>query len=354
MINDALPYQSLHGHTVLSDGAMTHEEALDTCAKNNVGVVSITDHDTLVKPEIFEAVKKLNHPVKFISGVELSCDYVEEIPVNMSTFHIVGLFVDPTNEDLIKHCEETRRARKRRLDKYLKNLKDLGFKVTGEQVLKYVGDGGAIGRPHIVKALQETPENEIVIDGMLEKLKEAAKTDATYEKQLNELLSKDKEYQKWAKWFALVMSGGTLFSAHVEYADVGFPEPYLNGIVKLIRNAGGLALIAHWSYLHEKYPFNLEIVEKLMKENRIDGMETVYSFGIEDEKRGSFAKDMEDLSRLCKKYSLVEGGGMDFHRPEDLERALDPKFADFSMRTKNMTEMILEKHPEIDKTWTTL
>ncbi|MDO8515275.1 MAG: PHP domain-containing protein [bacterium] len=349
-----MKYQSLHGHSVLSDGVMTHEQILDECQKNNIGVVAVTDHDTLIKPEIFEKIKNLNHLVKFVSGIEMSADFVPEVKGNLSTFHITGLFVDPTNKNIVDFCRELQEGRRRRLKKYVEKLTARGFKITEEEVLKCAGDGGTIGRPHIVNAMKQNPENIKLINEMYLKLQETAKTDEVRLEQLKDIDSRPNEFKEWQKWFGLVMTPEGMFSAHVEYSETGERLISLDDVVKVIRGAGGLAMIAHWSYLREKYPFNYEIVEKLLKESRLDGMETVYSFGIEGEKRQAFVDDMMELSRLCKKYNMVEGGGMDFHKPEDIAIALDPNFKDFSERTIGMVEKILEHHPNVDKTWTTL
>jgi predicted metal-dependent phosphoesterase TrpH len=42
-----MKYQNLHAHTVTSDGLLTYKEVLNVCAKNNIGVLAFTDHDSL-------------------------------------------------------------------------------------------------------------------------------------------------------------------------------------------------------------------------------------------------------------------------------------------------------------------
>lgn len=194
-----MKFQSLHGHSVLSDGVMTHEQILDECQKNNIGVVAVTDHDTLIKPEIFEKIKSLKHPVKYVSGIEMSCDFVPEIKGNLSTFHITGLFVDPTNLEIINFCQELQEGRKRRLKKYIEKLTARGFVITEEEVLKKAGDGGTIGRPHMVNAMKENPKNIELINQMYEKLKETAKSDKTRAEQLQDVESRSLEYKEWQK-----------------------------------------------------------------------------------------------------------------------------------------------------------
>jgi hypothetical protein len=211
-------------------------------------------------------------------------------------------------------------------------------------VLKFASDGGSIGRPHIYNALSQKQENADIIAKFYDELKEKAKTDPFRAKQIEECELRGERQ----KWFVLVLTPEGLHSAHVEYSEVGIESISLDKVVGLIRGAGGLALVAHWSFLKDK--FTIDIVEEVMKEGRIDGMETVYAFG--DGK--PFFEDMVRLSELCKKYNLVEGGGLDFHHPEDFELLTDPQYAKYAERTKGLVEKILERHPNLDKTWTTL
>ena len=62
----------LHIHTNLSDGELSPKEVIDKAIKNNVSIISITDHDTIdaYTEEVCEYAKSKN--IKLISGVEIS------------------------------------------------------------------------------------------------------------------------------------------------------------------------------------------------------------------------------------------------------------------------------------------
>lgn len=343
-MDKSLPFQSLHGHTLDSDGVLTHKDVLDECLKNKVGVFAFTDHDVVPLEETVVSLKIVDHPVKFISGIEVSCDTMPEVEGKIPTLHVTGLFVDVINKALLDFQEAQIKDRFARMQKFVQNLKDLGFLITEEEVLNHV-KGRAIIQPYIVSALKSHPENISLLEKFFEDLKTKAKTDKLRQKQLDEVLTREENQ----KWYILVMSKDSLHSAYVQYQNSA--PISVDDAVRLIRGAGGIALLAHWSYSREK--ITLSILEKYLKENRLDGLETAYSFG-ENATHDLFWEDCQKLSALCKKYNLVEGGGVDFHRPENFIGMNDPRFSDFAHKTEGMLERILKKHPKLDFRWTSL
>lgn len=342
-MENSLIYESLHCHTSTSDGFLTHEQVLDECLKNKIRVVAFTDHDILPKRDKIEALKKLNHPVKFITGIEVSCDFLYEVKEKLSV-HVTGLFVDLENPELVKFSQHQLELRRWRMEEYVRRLAQLGFTISVEDVLAQVR-GEAVGQPHIVAALSERKENWNILDGYLKELEKLSKDDPLRKKQLDEILSREER----TKWYILVMGKSALHSVHVDYSP---DKPVqVDDAVRLIRGAGGIALIAHWSYLRDIVTF--DILEKLMREKRIDGMETVYAFGVEFNKE-LFAADMLKLSDLCIKYNLVQGGGGDFHRREDFLLMINPDFSYLAQRTKGLLDRIMKIHPNLNLNWTSL
>lgn len=349
-MNTNLPFQTLHGHSVLSDGLMTHEEILDECAKNRIGVVSVTDHDTLIKPEIFEKIKSLNHEVKYVSGIELTADYVPETKIKIPAFHITGLFVDPTNASLVGHCEKLRQVRLDKIDKYVKKLTGLGFSITREEVAAEISDGGAFGRPLLALALGRKQGNRDLLEKLFGELIQKSKTDEIRKKQLEEYNNLPEDRKEKAKWFTMLLGDKAMFSVYIHDPDEDLIS--LDQTVSLIRQAGGIAIVAHWSF-YDKKAFPLNLMEKLIQEKRIDGVETVYVFG-EDIFLTPFSQDRLDLVTLCEKYDCVQGGGIDFHTRANLQTMSNPKYLKDAKKTEKMAERIIDRYPNLDLSWTTL
>src|SRR3972149_1366996 len=118
-------FETLHCHSKVSDGVMTHEKILETCVENNIGVVAFTDHDSLPDIKTFNKLNSLRkHSTKWIVGIEISADKPKDFNIDFSP-HIVGLFVDPFNKNLLEHCKLAQEARRERMTEMVKNLKKL-------------------------------------------------------------------------------------------------------------------------------------------------------------------------------------------------------------------------------------
>lgn len=342
---NTLGFETLHCHTTLSDGLLSHEEVLDVCAQNNIDVVAFTDHDVLPSPELIKKLQKKKHKTKFIIGIEMSANYVNEVEENIANFHIIGLFVDPTNKKLKDFCKQAHDKRIIRGKRMVENISKLGFDITIEDIERFSEDG-SIGRPHIARAILEKSKNIKVIDEIMEKLKKISEEDPTLASRYDEVQEKN----NFQKIFDLFLDNRSFLK--------GVYVPYLHKVsmdeaVSLIRGAGGIAILAHWSYIKNK--IGEELIEKFAKEGRLDGFETIYAF----RKGGGeipteFYKDMQFLSKIVNKYRLVEGGGGDFHEKEEFSVMFDDKTEKYAIKTQGLVDRILKKHPNLDKKWTTL
>jgi predicted metal-dependent phosphoesterase TrpH len=324
-------FESLHTHTTLSDGKLSHKQMFELAESLNISVVAFTDHDAILNDEAIaylESVRSSN--TKWISGIEISAAPPKEIEgLGKGGLHIVGLFVDPKNTALQEHCQKAQTARIERMQKIVSNLRGLGFTVSEEDCLRASG-GESVGRPHIVEAINSHPENENVTKSLIEEMGKDSLTDAELKIKYEALITGDSHQIPYS-----------LFLSHEAYrpayVDVTY-SPDLDETVALIRNAGGIALIAHYFTVKKKMPF--AFTEKLLAEKRIDGMETVYGLwhtGQKDEPE--LETEKVEIRELLKKYNALESGGPDAHNEEDLRRYVAaPNFADPSI---GMTEKIL-------------
>ena len=335
-------YQDLHTHTILSDGLTTYKQTLDICAGNNISVVAFTDHDLVPSKKELKILEGLkNHPVKWILGVEMS--------TNIAALHIVGLFVDPTNEKLIEQGEIIAQDRKERLVEMVKNLKKIGFQITAKECLAE-SFGEIIQRPHIVAALLKKDENIRIIKQLIKKFKkESEKNPVLKEKYLRmkKQMKAEKDNPYRQPVYVLFLGPNAFVPGVYVQKEGGLDYPKA---CDLIRQAGGIAILAHWSECKDKLP--IEAVEKMFKDGRIDGAEIVYDFyriGMGEERE--LRQEQEQIKKLVKKYKLLASGGSDAHSAEGLIRFARTPWA--IKQTVGLVEKMLIKK-KVFRGWSTV
>lgn len=249
----------LHIHTRHSDGANTVKEILNIAKEKGLSAISITDHDTLgAYPFALDEGKKLG--IEVITGIELSCE------LKGKDIHILGYFIDHTNEKLNKVLEKMREARLQRAEKIVSNLNKQGLDLRFETVLRFAGEG-AIGRPHIATAL------------------------------LHE---------------ELVYSFREAFDKYIGY-DCPAYEDKLQlepaEVFELIKQAGGVPILAHPGVTQVD-----ELLPELINEG-LSGLEVYHSEHSWPARR--------HYANICRKNHLLFTGGSDFHclthRPNQVE-----------------------------------
>lgn len=140
-------YADLHTHTNHSDGTRSSREVIDVARANGIHIISISDHDNLAA--YFESkIYADSRDVKLIPGVELSCAY------HGHDIHILAYAFDPLDERVEARLRSFRSTRTDRGRRMVERLHALGFRVDHERV-KQLAAGGAMGRPHVARALVE-------------------------------------------------------------------------------------------------------------------------------------------------------------------------------------------------------
>lgn len=242
-------FADLHMHSTLSDGSLGVEPLLRLAARKGLCCVSITDHDNL---DSYIQGKKLADElgIELISGIEVSAVWQGR------DIHILGYFCDSTNLAMNLELEEQARQRHARVKAIVKKLNGLGVDLSYEKVITYC-KGRIIGRPHVAMAMV------------------------------------DEEY---------VSSFSEAFQKYLAEDGIAFVEK--KGLspqqaIRLIENAGGIAVMAH------PYKTNAdELIESLV-EWGLKGIE-VYC----PTQKGNAGRKYRELAR---KYNLVGTGGSDFH-----------------------------------------
>lgn len=107
----------LHLHSNFSDGSETPKELLNSIKSANIVTFALTDHDTISG---CEAMKPLVPPdIKFIRGVELTCEYGE------IECHILGYLYNEGDKGLSDLIEKGKKLRRIKLEKRIQYLKDV-------------------------------------------------------------------------------------------------------------------------------------------------------------------------------------------------------------------------------------
>ena len=137
-------FVDLHSHSTASDGALSPEDVVARAQAAGLAAIALTDHDTVAGVAAARAAgDRLG--VRVVAGVELSAlDGDREL-------HLLGLHlerVDAIERELVAFRE----ARHARAARIVERLNKLSVPVTLDSILREAA-GGAIGRPHVARAL---------------------------------------------------------------------------------------------------------------------------------------------------------------------------------------------------------
>ncbi len=247
----------LHLHTLHSDSTRPPREVIDLARECGLDIVAISDHDNTAA--YFEIKPYANERgVMLIPAIELSCGY-EGIDV-----HILAYAFDAFDGRIEKRLRSFREARQRRGHQIVEKLRALGCNISPDRVDQLAG-GGAMGRPHVARALVE----------------------AGYAGSVSEAFDK-------------FLGAGK--PAYVEKARFSIPEA-----VQLIHDSGGVLSIAHPTL----YRDHERIVPELL-DFGIDAVE-VFHPDVDDENRERY----RNLARFRGKF--VTGGSDDHGAAKEVE-----------------------------------
>lgn len=255
-------YIDLHIHSTASDGTLTPTEIVQTALKSTKSekdpiVIALTDHDTVAGvSEFLKEAKKNKERATAIPGVEISTNY------HGVEIHILGYNVDPENKELLEQLKICRESRDGRNEKIIARLQAEGFQITMEDI-KPEDPNETIARPHIAKQLM--------------KKKYVSSVKEAFDKYLAEGRSC--------------------------YVERIMPTP--QEAIALIRNSGGIPVLAHLMYYKKLNAAEKEVLVSELKEAGLEGIEAYYNTYTPVEE--------EYVSSLAKQNALLLTGGTDFH-----------------------------------------
>jgi predicted metal-dependent phosphoesterase TrpH len=245
----------LHTHTTFSDGTDTPTQLINKALAAGITTIALTDHDSISGWQ--EATTALRPGIALAPGAEVSCQTPDGISV-----HILGLLFDPSNTELINTLEKTRENRFGRMEKIIAKINEAGIDITMSEVLEQLSDGATLGRPHLADAL--------VKKGVV----------ASREEAFTQMLHNHSKY----------------------YVSHYSPTP--EAVIKLIKGAGGVSVIAHPMASHRGRTISLDTFGSLIQA----GLD-----GIEVDHRDHSPQEKTQLIALARDSKLVMTGASDYH-----------------------------------------
>ena len=243
----------LHVHSNASDGTDAPAEVMHRAARAGLDAVALTDHDTVAGHA--EARRSLPDGLTLVPGMELSCRLDDR------SLHLLAYLFDPEHPELAEQTRLIRDDRVLRARAMVRRLADLGAAVTWDQVAAIAGTA-VVGRPHIARAMAAS--------GVVATPADAFTSD----------------------WIA---DGGRAYVA--KYAL----DPYR--AIRLVRAAGGVAVLAHPRSAHDL----------LVSDEQIAALAAAGLAGIEVFHPDQSQAQRAALLGLARDLGLVATGGSDDH-----------------------------------------
>ncbi len=140
-------YADLHIHTAYSDGSFLPATIIRHAVKNNLKIISITDHDSVdgIAASIKEGEK---NNIEVIPGIEISTT------VDSGEVHILGYFIDYTDEYFLKSIRRIQEIRLKRMSVMVDKLKRLMIDIDLNELIEYAASS-SIGRLHLAHFLKK-------------------------------------------------------------------------------------------------------------------------------------------------------------------------------------------------------
>ncbi len=244
----------LHCHSTASDGEYPPADVARRAQAAGLAAIALTDHDTTGGvPEATRAGEALG--LRIVSGCEFS------VKAPWGELHLLGYFLPPGHAGLEQFLAGTRAARQRRAEQIVGHLRRLGITIELVDVAR-AANGGAMGRPHVARALVQRGVSVDMNDA-----------------------------------FARYLGRGR--PAYVEK-----PLPTLQQVADLVHAVGGIAVAAHLG------DHGTEGQIRQFQEQGLDGLEVRHpSHSPGAERR---------LTGIAQRLGLAISGGSDWHGDMEL------------------------------------
>jgi predicted metal-dependent phosphoesterase TrpH len=244
----------LHIHSNYSDGTKSPATIVEMARRKGLQAIAITDHDTVDGvAEALEYGHRLG--VEVIPGIEISSWHGE------TPMHILGYQLRHDDALLGERLQKLQEGRRIRNEHMVEKLNKLGMPVTLEELQACSGHGQA-GRPHIA---------ELLVDkGFVD--------------------TRDQAFYRFLR------KGAAAYVNRFKY--------YASEAIAMIREAGGIAVLAHPAGLDP----SLSSIPDLLRALQPLGLQGVEAFYPTHS-----SSDIRKLKNMTETMGLLVTGGTDFH-----------------------------------------
>ena len=250
-------FVDLHVHSTASDGTRLPEDVVREAKRVGLAAIALTDHDTLDGVAAATAAGSMLG-VRVVAGIELSA-----VEGDAET-HILGLHLSDTRP-LDAQLVSLREMRRGRAERIVVRLNELGVRIEMAAVLEQAA-GGAIGRPHVARAM--------IAEGWAVDFRDA---------------------------FDRYLGSGRPAYIPKERLSAG-------DAIEAIHRAGGLAILAHPAQSGTR--------------DRIEAFARAGIDGVEVRHPSHSPEDVARLTALVEFFGLVPSGGSDWHGASEGARTL--------------------------------
>jgi hypothetical protein len=281
----------LHMHTNCSDGTDDWKTVLQKCEELGLKTISITDHNNV------DAYFQIKNPEKYFSGkiirgIEPACMYMGRciellgygIDVNKMRELLEGIYMPRTEINKIQY------------ERFYKKLVQGGVKFDEGVFENWDREKYYYGGCYLLSEIKKHPENKKIIT----------------------------DEDSWNNSIQFYRNHGAKKSSpfYVNEEDL---LPSASTIYNFIKQAGGLVFIAHPLLYGED---SVPILESLVKEFQIDGVECFYGNSAKAESGDGLSlmpnsakrycsshtpEQTQYLLDFCTKHNLLVSGGSDYH-----------------------------------------
>lgn len=250
-------FVDLHTHSTASDGTLPPERVVEAAKRCNLAAIALTDHDSIAGVAAARAAGDAAG-IRVVAGCELSA-FQDDHEVHLLALHLTKL------ETLEQRLIELRNKRHDRAQRIVEKLNALGVEITLDEVLRQ-SNGGAVGRPHVARAL--------IARGAVHDFKDA--------------------------FLRYLGSGGAAFvpKARLSVEDA----------IAITHEAGGLAIWAHPAEGGHR--------------DRLEPLVNAGLDGVEVRHPSHTPEDVKRLEALAQFFGLVASGGSDWHGAAEGPRKL--------------------------------